>query len=159
MVPAGTSAPATGVEAAGVDASGAAVPIDAVNAEIPAVAVPVPTNPGGLSLVGTVWNAPPSTETCQTIGWSLAAKFEKVPETSVQLAEAEFWLWAKAAPANARVNAYATSTTSATFAVGRLTTDTVPFVWASRAATWVSVDGLMARCDARERGASTGQTA
>ena len=51
-----------------------------------AVAVPEPTNPGGLSTAATVWNDPPSTETANWMGWSPPAKLTKEPDADEQSA-------------------------------------------------------------------------
>jgi hypothetical protein len=50
----------------------------AVRDEMSAVAVPGPTKFGGLSTAATLWDGPPSTETWNEIGWSVAAKSEKL---------------------------------------------------------------------------------
>jgi hypothetical protein len=58
----------------------------AVSDEMSAVAVPAPTKFGGLSTAATLWNGAPSTETWNEIGWSVAAKSEKLALACAQSA-------------------------------------------------------------------------
>jgi hypothetical protein len=72
----------------------------AVSDEMSAVAVPVPTKFGGLSTAATLWGGAPSTDTWNEIGWSVAAKSEKLALACAQSALMTWPVWAPAVPAN-----------------------------------------------------------
>src|SRR5581483_5009827 len=84
-----------------------------VSAEMSAVAVPEPMNPGGVSVVGSVWNAPPFTLTCHTIGWSAFTNWTKDPETSVHVMLVPVRSFADAEPMIRNAVASATASTHA----------------------------------------------
>jgi hypothetical protein len=72
----------------------------AVSDEMSAVAVPAPTKFGGRSTAATLWDGPPSTDTWNEIGWSVAAKSEKLALACAQSALMTCPVWAPAVPAN-----------------------------------------------------------
>src|SRR5690242_15767308 len=78
-----------------------------------AVAVPEPTKPGGVSVVGIAWNAPPFTLTCHTIGWSTLTKSANDPETSVHVIDVPFRSFADAEPTMRSAPARAAASTHA----------------------------------------------
>ena len=91
------------------------VPLNsAVSDEMSALAVPDPTNPGGLSTAGTVWYVPPSTETANEIGWLAAEKSTNEPETDEQSALTISPVCALAVPAHAKNEVRMTVTTART---------------------------------------------
>ena len=76
----------------------------AVSDEMSAEAVPAPTKFGGLSTAATLWVGPPSTDTWNEIGWSVAAKSEKLALACVQSALMTCPVWAPAVPANRKTD-------------------------------------------------------